>query len=113
MNDQVPYGSFKAVPITWESDVLSDARRMKDPRATPAVEKEHVRDLYDTIADDWHRTRWRAWPRVTEFVKSLEGELGSVRMQGSSQTLPQNGILLTRDHVCALLKRLCLRAFLF
>ena len=85
----VPYGSFKAVPIKWESDVLADARRMGDPRATPAVEREHVRDLYNTVADDWHRTRWKAWPRVTQFVASLD--VGSVIVDvgcGNGKNLP-------------------------
>ncbi|EOD04293.1 hypothetical protein EMIHUDRAFT_434315 [Emiliania huxleyi CCMP1516] len=36
-----------------------------------ALEEQHVRRVYDAIAWQWHGTRYKAWPRVVEFVRSL------------------------------------------
>ena len=33
--------------------------------------REHVQRVYDSIATEWHGTRYRSWPRVEEFVLSL------------------------------------------
>jgi tRNA (uracil-5-)-methyltransferase TRM9 len=65
----VPHGCFKSVPIPWE--VVEEAHTVVDTRMTPEVEKAHVKDLYNAIAEHWHHTRWKAWPRVTAFVESL------------------------------------------
>jgi tRNA (uracil-5-)-methyltransferase TRM9 len=37
-------------------------------RLTPAIEVEHVRKVYDSIAEHWHGTRYKAWPRVQSFI---------------------------------------------
>ncbi len=37
----------------------------------PSVEAEHVRAVYDTIASHWDHTRYKAWPRVANFLNSL------------------------------------------
>lgn len=36
----------------------------------PDVEREHVQKVYDCIAQQWHKTRYKPWPRVTEFIKT-------------------------------------------
>ena len=36
-----------------------------------ALETTHVRDVYDEIAAQWHATRYKAWPKVVQFVQSL------------------------------------------
>eukprot|EP00038_Savillea_parva_P009126 m.181433 g.181433 ORF g.181433 m.181433 type:complete len:711 (+) comp15256_c0_seq1:102-2234(+) len=83
----VPHGCFKSVPIPWE--VVEDACAIVDPRTTPAVERDHVKDLYNAIAQHWHRTRWKAWPKVTEFVTSLpQGSLVGDIGCGNGKNLP-------------------------
>ena len=31
------------------------------------VEVKHVKNLYDEIADQWHGTRYKPWPKVQHF----------------------------------------------
>eukprot|EP00949_MAST-11_sp_MAST-11-sp1_P000624 g624.t1 len=38
---------------------------------TPAIEKEHVHAVYDTIAEHWDHTRYAPWPQVASFLQSL------------------------------------------
>ena len=38
---------------------------------SPALEIEHVRRVYDTIASHWDRTRHTRWPRVEKFLGDL------------------------------------------
>jgi len=38
---------------------------------TPEIEKKHVQNLYNAIADSWDRTRYKGWPRVDEFIDGL------------------------------------------
>ena len=50
------------------------------PRRSP-METEHVQKVYDTVAEQWHGTRYKAWPKVAEFVLrqrpgSVIGDLG-------------------------------------
>jgi len=37
---------------------------------TPSIEIEHVRKVYNSIAKQWHGTRYKAWPIVAEFCKT-------------------------------------------
>ena len=37
----------------------------------PNLEKEHVQKVYDAVAAQWHGTRYKAWPKVVDFVASL------------------------------------------
>ena len=37
---------------------------------TPSIEIEHVREVYNFIAKQWHSTRYKAWPIVGEFCKT-------------------------------------------
>ena len=63
------------------SSSLADAERCGAER-TPALEIEHVRRVYDAIAQQWHGTRYKAWPRVKAFVDAqregaLVGDFGA------------------------------------
>lgn len=49
------------VPVPESDNVLQ----------TPALEMENVRKVYDTIADHWSHTRYKAWPRVDAFIAGL------------------------------------------
>ena len=46
----------------------------KRPRATPAIEREHVHAVYDNISEHWSQTRYKPWPRVVEFIKNLRAD---------------------------------------
>ena len=37
----------------------------------PELEREHVQKVYDAVAQQWHGTRYKAWPRVEEFIRAL------------------------------------------
>ena len=51
------------------------------PNATPVpaaslgdpaeLERQHVQQVYDAVAHQWHSTRYKAWPRVVDFVAAL------------------------------------------
>lgn len=36
------------------------------------MEEKYVRDTYDNIAEDFSRTRSRAWPEIVEYLKNIE-----------------------------------------
>lgn len=60
-----------------------------NPLQTPAVEAEHVHKVYNAIAAHWDSTRYKAWPRVDEFVRqqpsrSLIADLGC----GNGKNIP-------------------------
>ena len=42
-------------------------------RHTPALEQEHVVNVYETIAAHWDQTRHTPWPRVVDFLLQLPG----------------------------------------
>eukprot|EP00908_Phaeocystis_cordata_P000173 Transcript_10181.p3 GENE.Transcript_10181~~Transcript_10181.p3 ORF type:complete len:303 (-),score=83.11 Transcript_10181:348-1256(-) len=58
----------KATPV---SDGLLSASDAQPPSEMPEIEARHVKDVYDSIAREWHGTRYKSWPRVEEFVLSL------------------------------------------
>jgi hypothetical protein len=37
----------------------------------PLIEREHVQQLYDAIAPNWHGTRYKAWPQVEAFIEVM------------------------------------------
>lgn len=41
-----------------------------NPLHTPAIEVENVHRVYNTIAEHWNHTRYKAWPRVEAFIRS-------------------------------------------
>ena len=79
----------KSLPIP---EHLLPTTEAEDPDActrTPAVELEHVQRVYDSIATQWHGTRYQAWPKVDQFVAaqprgSLLGDMGC----GNGKNLP-------------------------
>lgn len=87
----VTAGSMKSVQVP--SELLTDQGRYDpvtaDPRVTPVVELEHVKRLYNTIAEHWHGTRYKPWPRVAEFIEkqpkgALIGDIGC----GNGKNIP-------------------------
>ncbi len=77
----------KSLPIP--AHLLSTATEGASPWLTPAVEREHVQRVYDTIAPHWHGTRYQAWPRVAEFIASLpRGSLMGDFGCGNGKNLP-------------------------
>ena len=78
----VVHGGKKSVPVPLE---LLHGEKQEwvgaDPVHRPSVEKEHVVEVYNAIAPDWHATRYKCWPKVEAFVRkqrhgSLFGDLG-------------------------------------
>ena len=76
-------GGAKAAAVP--GDVLAAMRGAGGAGASllrlPPIEREHVQNVYDTVAEQWHGTRYRPWPRVAEFVRGLPafalvGDLG-------------------------------------
>jgi alkylated DNA repair protein alkB family protein 8 len=37
----------------------------------PSLERDHVQKVYDAVATEWHGTRYKAWPKVVEFIEGL------------------------------------------
>ena len=55
----------------------------------PTIERDHVQRLYDAIAPMWHGTRYKAWPRVQEFIDSCpRGSLIADVGCGNGKNLP-------------------------
>lgn len=49
---------------------------MPDDKKVPSVEVQHVWRVYDAIAEQWHGTRYKAWPQVADFARTFgKGEL--------------------------------------
>ena len=66
-------GYQKTVPIDLSEVHDHDgASAPANARIAPAIEREHVHAVYDTIASHWSQTRYKAWPRVAAFLHSLE-----------------------------------------
>uniref|UniRef100_A0A7S0ZXW3 Methyltransferase type 11 domain-containing protein n=1 Tax=Noctiluca scintillans TaxID=2966 RepID=A0A7S0ZXW3_NOCSC len=42
----------------------------ENPLCTPHLEAENVHRVYNTIAEHWDHTRYKAWPRVDAFIRS-------------------------------------------
>jgi len=61
--------SAKGVPVP--DDLLAPPPSTSSAAELPALERLHVQSVYDEIAEQWHGTRYRAWPRVEEFVRAL------------------------------------------
>jgi hypothetical protein len=80
------FGSMKSVPLPKE--LLEEDQACSTCRRS-ALETEHVQKVYDTIADQWHGTRYKSWPKVAEFISkqpmcSLVGDLGC----GNGKNIP-------------------------
>ena len=80
------FGSMKSVPLPRE--LLEEDQGGPSCRRS-SLETEHVMKVYDTIADQWHGTRYKSWPKVAEFISrqppgSLFGDLGC----GNGKNIP-------------------------
>ena len=62
-----------------ESSTSTTNSKTNSALITPNTEKEHVHDVYDAIATQWHHTRGKRgvlWPSATQFVQNLsEGSI--------------------------------------
>lgn len=77
---------------------------------TPAIEAENVRRVYDTIAEHWNHTRYKAWPRVDSFIRNLApGSLVADLGCGNGKNVPAvrevGGFSIASD-ACAPLARI-------
>ncbi|KAG5179296.1 S-adenosyl-L-methionine-dependent methyltransferase [Tribonema minus] len=77
-------------------------------RRTPAIEAEHVRAVYDTIATHWSSTRYKPWPRVAEYLhaRCKSGHLIADLGCGNGKYLgcaPQGVVVVGCDASAALL----------
>mmetsp|Transcript_22717 Transcript_22717/g.44573 ORF Transcript_22717/g.44573 Transcript_22717/m.44573 type:complete len:363 (-) Transcript_22717:308-1396(-) len=96
----------KSKPVP--EDFLSSQKRSKSTESLPAIEIEHVKNVYDSIAPHWHGTRYKAWPKVESFVRglapgSLVGDFGC----GNGKNLPacsESGLGLGCDFSAGLVK---------
>jgi hypothetical protein len=50
-----------AVPVKWNSSA-------EDPIE---FERESVHCVYEAIASHFHSTRYKAWPRVEDFIRAI------------------------------------------
>ena len=51
------------------------------------LEIEHVQRVYDSVAEQWHGTRYKAWPRVEAFIRDQTGLIGDFGC-GNGKNLP-------------------------
>mmetsp|Transcript_131740 Transcript_131740/g.262878 ORF Transcript_131740/g.262878 Transcript_131740/m.262878 type:complete len:250 (+) Transcript_131740:2-751(+) len=81
-----------------------------NPFRTPAIEAEHVHTVYDTIAEHWNHTRYKAWPRVDAFIRGLApGSLVADLGCGNGKNIPairEAGGFVVASDICAPLVRI-------
>ena len=63
--------------VSAKSSVLPEALQLQQAAdgaewRGSAVEEEHVQRVYDSIASQWHGTRYKSWPRVAAFIQVTE-----------------------------------------
>lgn len=88
--------SYKKSKVTSQEEKSSSASAtMLDDRNAAKLEREHVLQVYDQIAEHFSVTRHKPWPQVLEFVCSLR--LGSFFLDvgcGNGKYLGHNNALL-------------------
>uniref|UniRef100_A0A7S4ESV5 Methyltransferase type 11 domain-containing protein n=3 Tax=Chrysotila carterae TaxID=13221 RepID=A0A7S4ESV5_CHRCT len=52
-------------------ELMAAAAQEDKVEVMPLLERLHVQSVYDSVAHEWHGTRYKAWPRVVEFVNTL------------------------------------------
>jgi len=81
-----------------------------NPLHTPAIEAEHVHTVYDTVAEHWNQTRYKAWPRVDAFIRDLApGSLVADLGCGNGKNIPavcEVGGFVVASDICAPLVRI-------
>eukprot|EP00611_Tribonema_gayanum_P000878 TRINITY_DN10672_c0_g1_i1.p1 TRINITY_DN10672_c0_g1~~TRINITY_DN10672_c0_g1_i1.p1 ORF type:complete len:535 (+),score=113.34 TRINITY_DN10672_c0_g1_i1:161-1765(+) len=91
-----------------EDDSSEGDMHIPAARRTPAIEAEHVRAVYDTIATHWSSTRYKPWPRVAEYLhaRCKSGDLIADLGCGNGKYLgcaPQGVVVVGCDASAALL----------
>ncbi|CAK9039247.1 unnamed protein product [Durusdinium trenchii] len=66
-----PSGQELKGPLQKTTAVEVAPEESENVLKTPAIEAENVHKVYDAIASHWNHTRYKAWPRVEAFVRSL------------------------------------------
>lgn len=59
---------------SWNGALPTQPSRLvpvPQPIASAHGRRQHVQLVYDAIARQWHGTRYKAWPRVVDFVRDL------------------------------------------
>jgi hypothetical protein len=65
-------GGLNADDVMDEIDLLGKERLIRSKVIKmPLIEREHVQQLYDAIAPNWHGTRYKAWPQVEAFIEVM------------------------------------------
>eukprot|EP00927_Polykrikos_kofoidii_P051466 TRINITY_DN45257_c0_g1_i1.p1 TRINITY_DN45257_c0_g1~~TRINITY_DN45257_c0_g1_i1.p1 ORF type:complete len:424 (+),score=73.10 TRINITY_DN45257_c0_g1_i1:90-1361(+) len=82
----------------------------ENPLVTPQIEASHVHNVYDSIADHWNHTRYKAWPKVEEFLRRLPfGALVADLGCGNGKNIPaiqEAGGFVVATDVCEPLVRI-------
>eukprot|EP00933_Yihiella_yeosuensis_P056765 TRINITY_DN5619_c0_g3_i7.p1 TRINITY_DN5619_c0_g3~~TRINITY_DN5619_c0_g3_i7.p1 ORF type:complete len:383 (-),score=69.40 TRINITY_DN5619_c0_g3_i7:367-1515(-) len=88
---------------------------LENPLQTPSIEAENVHQVYDTIADHWNHTRYKMWPRVEEFLRSLPyGSIVADLGCGNGKNVPgirESGSYAVASDMCAPLVQIAHKEF--
>ena len=52
--------------------VIAEEEHAKDHQTATQMEKRHVYDVYERIAPHFSNTRYKPWPKIGEYMRSLE-----------------------------------------
>lgn len=55
-----------------EAEALVDLQKNKEATMATEMEKKHVYEVYDKIAPHFSNTRYKPWPKVCDFLNSLD-----------------------------------------
>eukprot|EP00237_Pycnococcus_provasolii_P001605 CAMPEP_0119193164 /NCGR_PEP_ID=MMETSP1316-20130426/3425_1 /TAXON_ID=41880 /ORGANISM="Pycnococcus provasolii, Strain RCC2336" /LENGTH=349 /DNA_ID=CAMNT_0007188417 /DNA_START=226 /DNA_END=1275 /DNA_ORIENTATION=- len=68
-----PTPKMTPVPTDMLTTVDEERKRQNEhnKHALTSIEREHVMAVYDTVAEQWHATRYKPWPKVVDFVQTL------------------------------------------
>lgn len=112
------------LPMQDDEDSTSDASRthntcdelrdelsekVTEAEALPFVERRHVMDVYDAVAQQWHGTRYRAWSGVEDFIRrrvypgSLVADVGCGNGKNMPPVEAQGGFAIGMDFSVGLL----------
>ena len=61
-----------STPISMNSSYDQNNEYLK---GRPICEEEYVRKVYDSIALQWHGTRYKPWPKVAKFIERQPKDL--------------------------------------
>jgi len=66
-----PSGQALKGPVQRTTVLETPVVESENTLHTPSIELKNVRKVYNEIAEHWNHTRYKAWPRVDEFVQRL------------------------------------------